>query len=91
MANENMRRFFGGSPLGVIVRLLLLSVIVGFVLSFFTLDPLALVNSLVELVRAIFDLGYGLLGSLWHYLLLGAVVVIPIWLISRYVQTRKQG
>ncbi len=91
MANEDMKRFFGGSPFGVIVRLLLLSVIVGCVLSFFTLDPYSLVNSLVALARAIFDLGFGLIGSLWHYLLLGAVVVIPIWLIARYVQTRKQS
>ena len=39
MANDTMTRFFGGSPLSVIVRLVLLSILVGVILSALGLDP----------------------------------------------------
>ncbi len=29
------------------------------------------------------DLGFDAINSLWRYFLLGAVIVVPIWLISR--------
>ena len=39
MANDVVSRFFGGPPLWVLARLVLLSVLVGVVLSVFGLDP----------------------------------------------------
>jgi len=89
MADEGLRRFLGGSPLAVFIKLALLSVLVGFVLTVLGLDPRNIVESMVALVRSVFSLGFEAFDWLWRYLLLGAVIVIPIWLIARLLQSRK--
>jgi hypothetical protein len=35
------------------------------------------------LFRRIWDLGFDAINGLWRYFLLGAVIVIPVWLLSR--------
>ena len=89
MADDGLRRFIGGSPIGVFIRLALLSILIGFVLTVLGLDPRNILYSIETLIRWVFSLGFDAIGSLWRYLLLGAVVVIPIWLIMRLVQSRK--
>lgn len=89
MADNGMRRFLGGSPLAVIIKLALLSILVGFVLTVIGLDPRNIVASIIDLIRSIFNLGFEAFDWLWRYLLLGAVIVVPIWLIARLVQARK--
>ena len=39
MANDAVNRFFGGPPLSVAIRIILLSVLVGVILSAIGLDP----------------------------------------------------
>ena len=78
-----MNRFLGGSPLTVAFRLILLSILVGVVLAAVGFDPWNIVNSIRLLFQRIWDLGFDAINGLWRYFLLGAVIVIPIWLISR--------
>jgi hypothetical protein len=80
-------QFFGGSPLGVAVRLVLLSVVVGVILSALGLDPWNIVRSVEHLIRAIWDMGFDAIAWLWRYFLLGAVLVVPIWLVLRLVKS----
>jgi hypothetical protein len=82
MAN-GVKSFIGGSPLGVLVRLVLLSILVGVVLEVLGLDPLNIIRSIESLIRRIWNMGFDVIISLWRYLLLGAVIVVPIWLIIR--------
>ncbi len=89
MANEGLRRFLGGQPLAVIVKLALLSILVGFVLTVIGLDPRNILWSIEALVRTVLDLGFDAFEWLWRYLLLGAVIVVPIWLLMRLLQARK--
>lgn len=89
MANEGLRRFLGGSPLAVIIKLALLSILVGFVLTVIGLDPRNLLWSIEALIRTVLDLGFEAFDWLWRYLLLGAVIVVPIWLLMRLLQARK--
>ena len=83
MANDVVHRFFGGPPLSVAVRIILLSVLVGVILSALGLDPRDIWHSLERIVRSIWDMGWDALVWLWRYFLLGAVIVIPIWLVVR--------
>jgi hypothetical protein len=70
--DDGLSRFVGGSPLAVLFRLILLSILVGVVLAAIGFDPWNILNS----IRLLFQ-------RLWRYFLLGAVIVIPVWLISR--------
>jgi hypothetical protein len=81
--SDGMYRFLGGSPLAVAFRLILLSILVGVVLAAIGFDPWNIVNSIRLLFRRIWDLGFDAINGLWRYFLLGAVIVIPIWLLSR--------
>jgi hypothetical protein len=83
MANDAVNRFFGGSPLSVLVRLILLSILVGVILSAIGLDPFDIWRSLERLVRSIWNMGWDAIDWAWRYFLLGAVIVVPIWLLVR--------
>ena len=86
---ENINRFLGGSPLAVIGKLILLSILIGVVLSALGLDPWNIVASLQRLIRDIWNMGFDAVRWLWGYFLLGAVLVIPIWLILRVMRAPK--
>jgi hypothetical protein len=81
--NDGLYRFLGGSPLTVAFRLILLSILVGVVLAAIGFDPWNIVNSIRLLFERIWNLGFDAINGLWRYFLLGAVIVIPIWLLSR--------
>ena len=89
MKADPVTRFFGGSPLAVLGRLLLVSILVGVILSVLGLDPFDILHSLERLVRSIWNMGFDAFRWLWRYFLLGAVIVIPIWLIMRLVNAPK--
>ena len=81
--SDGMYRFLGGSPLAVAFRLILLSILVGVVLAAIGFDPWNIVNSIRLLFQRIWDLGFDAINGLWRYFLLGAVIVVPIWFLSR--------
>jgi hypothetical protein len=87
--NPNVNRFLGGSPLAVLGRLILLSVLIGVVLSALGLDPWHIVESVERLIRSLWDMGFDAIRWVWRYFLLGAVLVIPIWIILRLVRAPK--
>ena len=90
MANNYINRFFGGPPLSVIVRLILLSILIGVILEVIGLDPWNIIESLKRLVLHIWDMGFDAVRWLWRYLLLGAAVVVPIWLVVRIMRVTKR-
>src|SRR5271155_2757669 len=81
--HDGLYRFLGGSPLAVAFRLILLSILVGVVLAAIGFDPWNIVNSIRLLIQRIWNLGFDAINGLWRYFLLGAVIVIPVWLLSR--------
>ena len=83
MSNETVTKVFGGSPLAVLFRLILVSVLVGVILSALGLDPWNIIQSVERLIRNIWNMGWDAVVWLWRYFLLGAVIVIPIWLLMR--------
>ena len=88
-SNGGLYRFLGGSPLSVAFRLILLSILVGVVLAAIGYDPWNIINSIRLLFQRIWDLGFDAVSWLWRYFLLGAVIVIPIWFLSRLFGTPR--
>ena len=86
MAGGSFTRFLGGSPLAVLGKLILLSILVGVLLSVFGLDPWNIVYSVRRLFDFFWELGFDAVEWVWRYFLLGAVIVVPIWLIMRLVK-----
>jgi hypothetical protein len=84
--NDILTRLVGGSPLGILVRLVLLSIVVGFILNAFHISPEQIFDSLRELVQMVWRMGLEPLHWLWRWFILGAAVVLPIWLIMRLMR-----
>lgn len=82
-------QLFGGNPLGVIIRLIILSIVVGIVMSALDITPANLIYKLQLLIERISALGFGAVQSAIGYFLIGAVIVVPIWLISRLFSARR--
>jgi hypothetical protein len=78
-----MNRILGDRPLSTVFRLIVLSVVVGVVLALFGLSPFELLDTLRVTMLRIYHMGFSAFGWLFQYFLLGAVIVIPIWLIGR--------
>ena len=80
---STMRRFLGGSPLGVFLRLLFLSVLVGAFMAMFGLTPGRLFWHVYDSARALIDITFETFHDFGGWILAGAVVVVPLWLLSR--------
>ncbi|MBV9558432.1 MAG: hypothetical protein JO254_15290 [Pseudolabrys sp.] len=87
--SPNYERWLGGSPLAVLGRLILISILVGVILAAVGLNPFDIVNSIERLFRSIWEMGFDAVRGLWRYFLLGAVIVIPIWIVMRIVNAPR--
>ncbi len=83
--------FFGGNPLGVFIRLALISIVVGIVMKALGIDLGNFFQRINELLRNIYDLGFGAVEWILEYMLLGALVVVPIWLIARVAGAARRS
>lgn len=89
MANGNIERFLGGSLLSVIVRLLFISLLVGAAMAFLGLSPRTLYETAARFVRSLGDLGFGAVREVGQWVLAGALLVVPLWLLSRLFAARR--
>lgn len=83
-----LERFFGGHPLNVLLKLAFISLLVGLTMAFFGVNPQGVIRGAVELVRETFRDGAGMFRSIGGYILTGAVLVVPIWLLIRLSKAR---
>lgn len=91
-----MREGFNAVPgfVSTIVKLALVCLFVGFLLVFFGIDPVALMQNFPEAIQSIFEVVADLIRWAVPYIMLGAVVVIPIWLVFfllRVARGRRSG
>ncbi|HEU0160013.1 MAG TPA: DUF6460 domain-containing protein [Hyphomicrobiaceae bacterium] len=85
------QQFFGDSVGRTLVRLVLLSIVVGIIFSVLGITPFNLIDRLEQLIRRILDLGFDAFRSAFGYFLLGAVVVIPVWFIMRLLKVGRSS
>ncbi len=81
-----MERFFGGNPGLVLLRLAILSLVVGVILAALGFSPFDILRSIRELIARVYDLGFEAIEKAGRYFLLGAVIVFPVWFIARLLK-----
>jgi uncharacterized membrane protein len=86
---SGIERFFGGHPINVMLRLALISLLVGFAMSVFGVDVRDVVQGAIDLVRDALRDGAGLFRNLGGYIVTGAVLVVPVWLLIRLSKVRR--
>jgi Family of unknown function (DUF6460) len=90
MQNGQLAKFLGGSPKDVFFKLIIMSLIVGILLAWWGYNPYNLLHSIENLFYYFWNAGFEFFYGLWRYLALGAVVVIPLWLIMRLLGVFSQ-
>lgn len=83
-----VERFFGGHPISVIIKLAFVSLLVGFAMSVFGVNVQGVVRGAIDLFREALRDGFGLFRNLGGYILTGAALVVPIWLLIRFSKGR---
>lgn len=82
-------RFFSGGATRTIIYLTVASLMVGFVLATIGLNPVdfweGLMRGVSHLAQSIIDLGWGAVYTIGQYIVLGAVIVVPIWLLLQLI------
>ncbi|WP_297299511.1 DUF6460 domain-containing protein [uncultured Methylovirgula sp.] len=84
-----LTRFLGGSPVGVFFRLFFLSLVVGALLMWLDIRPYDVIDAVVRFAHRIWALGFDAIRELGDYLLAGAIIVVPIWFVSRLLSARR--
>ena len=87
--SDGVNRFLGDSPLRVLIKLLILSVAAGFLMSVFGLYPEDILYAVRNFVLDLWNTGFATLGRLGDYLLLGAVIVVPAFILIRMLSYRR--
>lgn len=84
-----LTRFLGGSPLGVALRLILLSVLVGALMVWLNIHPEDVLSNARRFVEHVWATGFDAFREAGKYLLVGAVIVIPVFLLMRLLSYRR--
>jgi hypothetical protein len=88
MPDPRLERTLGGSPLSVVVKLIFLSLIVGAIMAFLGLTPRNLFTAIGNFVSSILNMGTDAIREVAQWVLAGALVVIPVWLLVRLLGRR---
>lgn len=83
---DGLTRFLGGSPARVLLQLVVLSFVVGIILSALGVSPFDIVSGLQRLIWRLYDAGFETIEWAWRYFLLGAVIVVPVWFVMRLLR-----
>jgi Family of unknown function (DUF6460) len=79
----------GGSPGAVVVRLIVLSFLVGALLMWLDVRPQDVWFAFERFARRIWSLGFDAIRQLGDYLAAGALIVVPVWLVVRLLNLRS--
>lgn len=83
---DRLSYIMGGSPLGVVIRLVVMSFVVGLLMTVLDVDPNDIIRWIEERLRFLTSFGFETFSEAGSILLLGAVVVLPIWLVLRILR-----
>ena len=78
-----LTRFLGDTPLRVFFKLLVISFLVGLILSVLNIEPFEIYGWIERFIERIWAMGFDLLGDAAEYLVLGALIVVPVFLLMR--------
>lgn len=86
MTEIDGKKFLGGSPLSILFRLIITSIVVGIVLDTLGINLRNFFFRFHDLIRFVYDLGLDVVHWFFDYFLLGAIIVFPLWILSRLLQ-----
>ena len=87
--SDQVNKFLGDSLGRTLIKLIVVSLIVGFVMTIFGLTPWNIIYAFRDFILEIWHRGFAALGRVGDYLILGATIVIPLFVILRLFSYRR--
>jgi Family of unknown function (DUF6460) len=84
-----LTRFLGDSPVRVLLKLAIISFLVGIVMSAFGWSPFDILYGIRDFVLNLWSMGFKAIDRFVGYFLLGAAIVIPAFLVLRILSYRR--
>ncbi len=78
-----MAKLNSNTVVSTIIKVLIVSLLVGFALTLFDITPQQLLANVGGTVQSIFQVGVSMVEWAVPYILLGAVIVVPIWVVVK--------
>ena len=85
---SNLQRHIGGSPGSVVAKVVFLSLLVGAFMHYLGITPFDLFLRVAEVVESLVGNGFEAVRQVGLWVLYGAMIVVPIWLLSRLLGRR---
>jgi polyferredoxin len=86
---SGMNRFLGDTPMRVAIKLIVISFLVGIVMATFGWSPWDVFYRIEDFFVGLWNMGFDAIYRFWGYLVLGAAVVIPVFVVLRVVSYRR--
>ena len=86
---SGLTRFLGDTPLRVFLKLLVVSFLVGVVMSAFGWSPFDVLYGIRNFFVDLWNMGFSAIERFLGYFLLGAAIVVPAFLLLRLFSYRK--
>lgn len=87
--SDQINRFLGDTPARTVVKLIVVSLIVGFVMAVLGIFPLDILHGLREFFLGLWYRGFEALGEAGRYLILGATIVVPVFIVLRILSYKR--
>lgn len=81
-------QFLGDTPSRTLVKLAVISFVVGIIMSALNFTPVEVWYAVRDFFVRIYDLGFEAFGRIGKYFVYGAMVVIPIFVLTRLLKFR---
>ena len=84
-----MQNLLGDTITRTIIKLAVISILVGMVMSVFGWTPAGIVQGFVEFFARLWEHVFAALGRFGDWLILGASVVVPVFIVMRLLNYRR--
>ena len=78
-----------GSIHATVIKLFLASLLVGFIMHWLDITPVGILHALTNNFEELFSSVVNVVSWVLEFVLIGAVIVVPIWLLMHFFGKRK--
>ena len=88
--SDGVNRILGDSPLRLLLKLAVASFIVGMIMASLGISPWDILIGVRDFFVRLWNMGFAAIDQFLGYILLGAAVVVPVWLVLRLINYRRR-
>lgn len=86
---DKLTQFLGDTPGRTAVKLIVISLVVGIIMSAIGYTPIDVWYAFTDFIERLWELGFRAFGRFGEYLVYGAMIVVPVFVLTRLMSMRR--